>query len=131
MGGWYSDGKLTEYLMNYPVLKAQAAIEAEELRHLFPNCTSNYDPGARRGGLPDETGAFAVRREAWSQNMRRARAIEIALAALSAQERELIGLLYFERWGRYQTRLRMGLKRSQFFNIRRRALDKLAGVLLG
>jgi predicted DNA-binding protein (UPF0251 family) len=62
--------------------------------------------------------------------MRLAKAVEIACEALSPQERELVRLLYFERWGRQHIRLHMGLRRTRLFNIRRSALDKLAAILL-
>ena len=65
-----------------------------------------------------------------SHNMRRVRAIEIALEALTHQQREFVRLMYFEGWERYQVRLRMGVKRSQLYNLRRQALDKLATILL-
>lgn len=127
---WYNDENLEEILKSYPVLKAQARLESEELRHLFPSCTMRYDGTPAGGGTTDGTGDYAVLRDRWSQNMKRARAIEVACEALSTQERELIRLLYFERWGRYQIRLRMGVQRSSLFNIRRDALDKLASILL-
>jgi hypothetical protein len=126
---WYEDEKLEEILKNYPLLKAQARLEAEELRHLFPSCTMRYDGVLPGGGLTDRTGDYAVLREQWSQSMKQARAIEVACEALNSQERELIRLLYFERWGRYQIRLQMGVQRSSLFNIRRDALDKLAALL--
>lgn len=130
MGGWYSDAALEELLESYPVIKAQAAIEAEELKHLFPSCTAGCDGEPRGGELPDGTGAYAVRREERSWNIRRAKAVEIACEALSLQERELVRLMYFERWGRHHIRLHMGVRRSRLFHIRRSALDKLAEILL-
>lgn len=131
MGKGYSDLLLEEILESYPLLKARAAIEAEELQHLFPSCTAGYDGLPRGSGeMPDGTGAYAVRRETRSENIRRARAINIACEALTPQERELVRLLYFERWARYQVRIHLGIRRAQLFNIRRSALDKLAAVLL-
>lgn len=130
MSRWYSDENLEEVLKNYPVIKAQARLEAEELRHLFPSCTMRYDGEPPGSALSDGTGEYAVLRDQWSQNMKRARAIEVACEALNTQEREFVRLLYFERWGRYQIRLRMGVQRSSLFNIRREALDKLARILL-
>lgn len=131
MGRWYSDCLLEEILESYPLLRARAAIEAEELQHLFPNCTAGYAGLPRGGGeTPDGTGAYAVRREERSENIRRARAVEIACEALTSQERELVRLLYFERWARYQVRMQLGIRRAQLFNVRRSALDKLAAVLL-
>ncbi|HMM20979.1 MAG TPA: hypothetical protein PKA10_09570 [Selenomonadales bacterium] len=130
MGGWYNDGSLEEILRNYPVLKAQASIDAQELRHLFPNCTAAYGGRPRGGQRSDSTGNFAAKREEWSRNIRRVRAIEIACEALTEQERELVRLMYFERWNRHHIQIRMGVQRSHMFNIRRNALDKLAEVLL-
>lgn len=130
MGRWFSDEELEDILRNYPLVRAQAAIEAEELRHLFPSCIVGYKEAASGGELPDGTAAFAVRRMERSHNMRRARAIEIALEALTCQQREFVRLMYFEGWERYQIRLRMGVKRSHLFNLRRQALDKLAAILL-
>lgn len=130
MGNWYCDGQLEEILYSYPVLKAQAALEAEELNRLFPRCIAVYGGMPRGGELADGTAAFAVRREEGSENMRRVRAIEIACEALTVQERELVRLMYFERWGRHQIRLQLGVRRSHLFNIRRRGLDKLAAILL-
>ena len=130
MGRWYSDGSLEEILKNYPILKAQATIDSQELRHLFPKCTAAYGGQPRSGQLNDSTGNFAAQREEWSQNIRRVRAIEIACEALTEQERELVRLMYFERWGRHHIQIRMGVQRSHMFNIRRNALDKLAEVLL-
>ncbi len=131
MGKWYRDSQLEELLESYPLLRARAAIEAEELEQLFPNCTAGYDGLPRGGGeLPDGTGAYAVRREEWAKYIRRARAVEIACEALSPQERELVRLMYFERWARYQVSLHLGIRRTQLFNVRRSALDKLAAVLL-
>lgn len=127
---WYSDEELEDVLRNYPLLKAQARLDAEELRYLFPSCTMRCDGLPPGGSLSDGTAGFAVRRAEWSESMKQAKAIEVACEALSSQERELVRLVYFERWGRYQIRLHMGIKRSQFFNIRRYALDKLAGLLL-
>lgn len=127
----HKDSHLEEILYSYPVLKAQATLEAEELRELFPGCTARYD-GVRRDINPaDVTGEYAVRREARSRNIRRARAVEVACEALTAQERELVRLMYFERWGRYQIRLGLGIQRSRLFGLRRSALDKLGGILLG
>lgn len=130
MTRWYDEENLEEILKNYPLLKARARLEAEELRQLFPSCVARYDCGPAGSGPADQTGDYAVLRERWSQNMKRSRAIEVACEALSAQERELVRLLYFERWGRYQIRLRMGVQRSRLFTIRRDALDKLASILL-
>jgi DNA-directed RNA polymerase specialized sigma subunit len=130
MGGWYSDAALEDLLESYPVIKAQAAIEAEELKHLFPSCTTACDGQPRGGEVPDGTGAYAVRREERSKNTRRAKAVEIACEALSAQERELVRLMYFERWGGHHISLHMGVRRSRLFGIRRSALDKLAEILL-
>ncbi|MDT8900800.1 hypothetical protein [Anaeroselena agilis] len=130
MGVWYSDVELEELLESYPVIKAQAAVEAEELKHLFPNCTAGCDGQPRGGELPDGTGAYAVRREERSRNTRRAKAVEIACEALTAQERELVRLMYFERWGRHHIKLHLGVRRSRLFYIRRSALDKLAEILL-
>lgn len=130
MGKWYNDDPLEDILKNYPVLKAQANLEAQELRHLFPNCTASYDGQPHGGQLNDSTGNFAAKREEWSQNTRRVRAIEIACEALTEQERELVRLMYFERWGRHHIQIRLGVQRSHMFNIRRNALDKLAKVLL-
>ncbi len=132
MGKWYDDCRLEEVLESYPLLRARAAIEAEELQHLFPRCTAGYDGLPRGcGEMPDGTGAYAVRREERARNMRRARAVEIACEALTAQERELVRLLYFERWGRHQVCLHLGVRRARLFDVRRSALDKLAAVLLG
>ncbi len=130
MGDWYSDAALEDLLESYPVIKAQAAIEAEELKHLFPNCTTGCDGKLRGGEAPDGTGAFAVRREERSRSMRRAKAVEIACEALSEQERELVRLMYFEGWGGRHVSLHMGVRRSRLFGIRRSALDKLAEILL-
>lgn len=130
MGRWYSDERLEEVLAGYPLLRAQAAVEAAELRHLFPNCTRRYDGLPQGSDAADGTGAYAVRREERSANIRRARAIEIACEALKPQERELVRMLYFEGWGRHQARLRLGIQRSYLFKLRRSALDKLAAVLL-
>lgn len=130
MGQWYCDDRLEEILRSYPVLRAQAALEEAELRHLFPSCTRGYEGGRPGGPAPDSTGDCAVRREERSHNMRRARAVELAVDALTATERELVRLMYFERWERYQVRMRLGIRRSRFFCIRRMALDKLAEVLL-
>lgn len=130
MARWYSDAALEEILQKYPVIKAQARLEAEELKHLFPSCTARYSgqPAGRK--LADGTGDYALLRAEWSPNMQRVRAIELACEALTIQERELVRLMYFERWGRYQIRLSMGVKRSQLFNLRRYVLDKLASILL-
>ncbi len=130
MGRWYSDERLEEVLAGYPLLRAQAAMEAAELRQLFPNCTRRYDGLPPGGGPADGTGAYAVKREERSESIRRAQAIEIACEALNSQERELVRLLYFEGWGRYQARLRLGIQKSYLFKIRRSALDKLAALLL-
>lgn len=131
MGRWYDDLRLEEILESYPLLRARAAIEAEELQHLFPSCTAGYDGLPRGGGeLPDGTGGYAVRRDERARNIRRARAVEIACEALTAQERELVRLLYFERWGRYQVCLHLGVRRARLFTVRRSALDKLAAILL-
>lgn len=130
MDGRSSDAMVEDLLASYPLIKAQAAIEAEELRHLFPSCTGRYDGQPRGSELPDGTGAYAAKREAASRSMRLAKAVEIACEALSPQERELVRLLYFERWGRHHIRLHMGLRRTRLFNIRRSALDKLTEILL-
>ena len=130
MGRCYSDAALEELLEGYPVIKAQAAIEAEELKHLFPKCTTGCDGKPRGGETPDGTGAYAVRREERSRSIRQAKAVEIACEALSEQERELVRLMYFERWAGYHIRLQMGVRRSRLFSIRRSALDKLADILL-
>lgn len=131
MGKWYDDVRLEELLESYPLLRARAAIEAEELQHLFPSCTAGYDGVPRgEGEVPDGTGVYAARREERSRSIRRARAVEIACEALTAQERELVRLLYFERWGRYQVGLHLGVRRARLFDVRRSALDKLAAVLL-
>lgn len=130
MGDRYSDAALEDLLESYPVIKAQAAIEAEELKHLFPSCTIGGDGQPRGGEVPDGTGVYAVRRAERSKNTRRAKAVEIACEALSAQERELVRLMYFEGWGGHHISLHMGVRRSRLFGIRRSALDKLAAILL-
>ena len=126
----YSEKALEAVLKGYPMLRAQAQLEAEELKHLFPSCISRLDGMPHGSGVSDSTGNYAVKREAWSHNMRRARALEIALEALTVTERDLVRLMYFEQWRLYQIRLRMGTSRAHVFRVRRSALDKIAETIL-
>lgn len=126
----YNEKELEKVLRGYPLLKAQAAVEAEELRHLFPSCTPVYDDQPHGTGTSDQTCTFALKREAWSQNMKRARVIELACDALTVQEKDFVRLMYFEQWRRYQICLRMGLRRMQVWRVQRSALDKIAEIIL-
>jgi hypothetical protein len=130
LGTWYSDEKLEEVLKSYPMLKAQATVEAEELRYLFPSCTASYSGEPHGSGTSDSTGRYGVKRAEWSDNMKRARAIEVVYEALTGRERDFVKYMYFDRWGPYQVRLRLGVGKSHLFNIRREVLDKIAKIIL-
>jgi predicted DNA-binding protein (UPF0251 family) len=126
----YNERALEEILKHYPILRAQANLEAEQLKHMFPSCTANWDGQPHGSGISDSTANYAVRREDWSPNMKKARALEIAIEALTAQEKELVKYKYFEQWRDCQTRLRMGLRRTQLWKVRKRALNKIAVIIL-
>jgi DNA-directed RNA polymerase specialized sigma subunit len=126
----YNERALEEILKHYPILRAQAALEAEQLKHMFPSCTANWDGQPHGSGISDSTANYAVRREDWSPNMKKARALEIAIEALTAQEKDLIKYMYFEQWRLYQIRLRMAVSRRNLFYIRKNALNKIAEIIL-
>jgi DNA-directed RNA polymerase specialized sigma subunit len=126
----YNERALEEILKHYPILRAQAALEAEQLKHMFPSCTANWDGQPHGSGVSDSTANYAVRREDWSPNMKKARALEIAIEALTAQEKDFVKYLYFEQWRMYQVGLRLGARRTQIWKIRKSALDKIAKIIL-
>lgn len=126
----YNERALEEILKHYPILRAQAALEAEQLKHMFPSCTANWDGQPHGSGVSDSTANYAVRREDWSPNMKKARALEIAIEALTQEEKELTRYWYFEQWRPYQIRLRMGVSKRTLFYVRRNALNKIAQIIL-
>lgn len=130
MSKMYDDRRLEALLRSYPVLKADALIEQQELFNLFPNCIANYS-GIVRGRIAgDSTATMAIARANIPDSMKKVRAIEISFGSLDGAEKELVKLLYFEKCRVYQVQHQLHISRSVFFRIRRSALDKIAGRLI-
>ncbi|MDR3563244.1 MAG: hypothetical protein P4N59_17680 [Negativicutes bacterium] len=130
MGQGYEDRRLEELLRSYPLLKADTLIEAQGLYNLFPSCIANYSGMPHGSGISDSTGALAVLRAGSSPTQKKVQAIEIAVDCLDGVEKELVRLLYFEKWRVFQVQHRMHISRAVFFRLRRSALDKVAGRLI-
>lgn len=130
MGISYDDRRLEAVLRSYPLLKADALIEQQGLFNLFPSCVANYSGMPSGGNAADSTGNCAVARATVSQTIKKIQAIEIAFDSLDGMEKELIKLLYFEKWRVYEVQLRMNISRAGFFRIRRAALDKVAARII-
>jgi predicted DNA-binding protein (UPF0251 family) len=126
----YNLQELEEVLRSYPILRADALIEQERLYNLFPACIANYSGLPGSPNTSDGTGNIAVARSAVTQTMRKVRAVEVAYESLDQEEKDLIRLLYFEKWRVYQVRQKMHISRSAFARVRRSALDKIAGRLI-
>lgn len=125
----YNFNAIEEVLKNYPLLKAQVAVEVEELKNMFPSCIASYSGDPHGSELSDSTARFGIKRESMSDNMKRARVIEIAYEALTAREKDLVKYMYFERWNPYQIRLRLGVGKTHLFRIKITTLEKIAKII--
>lgn len=117
-------------MRTYPKLSAQATIDRERLHDLFPGCTPNYSSEPHGSGTSDSTGNYAVKRTDDTHSMRQVRAIEVALTALTEDEREFVQLRYFGRWRKYDVCSKMNVSERQYDRIRREAIDLMAELLL-
>ena len=126
----YNFKQLEDILKTFPLLRAKAIVEAEELKYLFPSCTANYSGEPHGSEISDSTSRFGIKRESMSDSMKKVRVIEIALAALTEQENNLIDYMYFRQWRLYQIGLRLGLHRMQIWRVRKVAMDKIAEIIL-
>lgn len=126
----YNEKELERILRSFPVMKAAAVIEAQRLYNLFPSCIGDYSGMPHSPNAADSTGKIAVARTYLSPTMRRVMAIEAAFDALDKLEKDLIRLVYYEKWRIYDVLHQMNISRSHFFRLKVSALGKIAGLLI-
>lgn len=124
-----TDKNAEDILRDYPVIKAQAIIQQENLLNLFPSVTAVWSDMPHGSGTSDSTMNFALKRIDTPLEVRQARLIEVAYEALTKDGKDLIRLRYYERWCKNDVLYKLHISEREFRTIRREALDTVIMVL--
>lgn len=131
-------------LYDYPLLGViirNLELERDALREDIMYTTRHplVSVSVKGHSVPDVTGNAVTRLEEnqklkaiereLSSLRRQKEQLELALAALSEEERKLVELFYFKKKGTWATTDALGVSERTFYRIKKHAIDKMARVL--
>ena len=127
----FTDNQVENILRSYPILKSQAAIDAEKLYGLFPAMVASYDGMPHGSGVSNQTESLGLKRAELDPQIKykKARAIELACDALTKDCKELVELYYFQKLKKYEVQYKLCISNNQFRERRRITIDTVDEVL--
>lgn len=116
-------------LRKYYTYRAQAQLDAENLKELFAKCTASYNGMPHGTDVNDQTGNLVERRNEPTISMKRARAIEIIHESLKAEHKEFCKLYFFQQKNRSEVMVYMHIEKNKFYSLKESVIHEFRNLL--